>query len=274
MRCAHEAKAVLPDNVLVLMSDAHHVDWIMHPLAVAVTRGATKALKEILAAGANTERLDSDGETALFVAAAAGREKETKMLLDAGADVNALSNITGFTPLFRASSGQDCMGTGVIKILLDSGAQLNATCCPGSANTGLTALHYAAIGGCESSIRALVKAGLDPSVPTDLNRTPLHMAGAAKHADAVGVLLALGADPNRVDYLGNTPLMDATHRRCEACVSRLLPVSNLSITNRDGHNAFTKCLAVKTTPPLPIDDPCATVFAKYSEKALCENAAG
>ena len=153
------------------------------------------------------------------------------------------------------------MGSGVIKVLLDYGALLNATCCPGTSNTGLTALHYAAIGGCESSIRALVKAGLDPSMPSDLNRTPLHMAGQANHADAVGVLLALGADPNHVDYLGNTPLMDATRSRCEACVSHLLPVSNLSITNRGGHNVFKICVAAKFRQHF-FDDSCA-IFWPY-----------
>jgi hypothetical protein len=37
----------------------------------------------------------------------------------------------------------------------------------------------------------------------------------------------------------------------------LLPVSNLSIVNLMGHNAFYFCLEAMGPPYLPIDDPCA-----------------
>jgi len=55
----------------------------------------------------------------------------------------------------------------------------------------------------------------------------------------IRLLLDAGANANAVDPLGNTSLMDAifTHKHAP-CVEALLPVSDLSMTNQMGQNAF------------------------------------
>jgi ankyrin repeat protein len=55
-------------------------------------------------------------------------------------------------------------------------------------------------------------------------------------------LLARGANANVQDAHGNTPLMSANMFKHTRCAELLLPHSDLSLTNKQGTNAFHDCV--------------------------------
>src|SRR5205814_4916658 len=114
------------------------------PLMYAALYGDTRALGEMLEAGADSNLRNHRGATALMWALE--NIDTVRRLLDAGADVNATSDFDR-TPLTLAAAqaGSD----GVVKLLLERGAQPTAA-----------ALTSAALRGNAKVVRLLVAAGV------------------------------------------------------------------------------------------------------------------
>ena len=85
-----------------------------------------------------------------------------RLLIDSGADVNALNN-AGNTPLHK------CHNINIAKILIDSGADVNA-----KDRYGWTALHYYADVGDVGIAKLLTNAGGDVNAKNIEGATPLH----------------------------------------------------------------------------------------------------
>ena len=98
--------------------------------------------------------------------------------------------------------------------------------------SGLTALHWAAIGGQPDCISALISHGADPNVKDGYGYTPV--VYATRHSDALRVLLKAGGDPNVADAYGVTPLMRAARNvRSEAL--QILIESGADVQATGGH---------------------------------------
>jgi uncharacterized protein len=122
-----------------------------------------------------------NGWTPLHAAAFADNAQAAKILLDAGADVNARAkNRFDNTPLQVAMLSQ---ASEVAKVLLARGAEVDARM-----SEGATALHEAAMNGDVTSIRLLLAAGADPSLPMPDGKTAVDLARKAKHEEAARVL--------------------------------------------------------------------------------------
>ena len=80
---------------------------------------------------------------------------------------------------------------GTLKLLLDSGAPVNAL----HPTLHRTALHIAAHEGHLAIVRELLYAGADLSVPDPTGRPALHLAISAQHTPIVKLLLYFGASP-------------------------------------------------------------------------------
>jgi len=111
----------------------------------------------------------------------------------------------------RSYLHQACMDGNlyVTKLLLDHGADVNATNAqPAYGLTG-TPLHYAAMSGQLDVARLLLKRGADPNATDDYSSTPLHKAvkgpipAAAPMAE---LLLEHGADIHAIDGSRRAPL--------------------------------------------------------------------
>lgn len=79
---------------------------------------------------------------------------------------------------------------------------------------GFTPLHYAAFFGHPDAARVLVDSGADLEAPSRneefaLHARPLHSAAAAGEREVCRVLLEAGADPNSTQHGGFTPLRQA-----------------------------------------------------------------
>jgi quinoprotein dehydrogenase-associated probable ABC transporter substrate-binding protein len=130
----------------------------------------------LLAHHAKLDATDNDGLTPLGIAAQNGKVKATRVLLDAGADVNAPIAKGGYTPLMLASiSGSSELAAS----LIEHGAKVNAAN-PG----GLTALMIAAAGNRSAIAGLLLRSGADVNARSEDGRTALSIA-QANSSDAV-----------------------------------------------------------------------------------------
>jgi ankyrin repeat protein len=114
--------------------------------------------------------LSADGFTALHLAIFGRQEEATRVLLERGADPNALaqSEIARVRPLGTAAFVRSVP---LARLLLDAGADPN-----GRGEGGFTALHAAAQNGDEELMRLLEERGADPSLAADDGTTPADLA--------------------------------------------------------------------------------------------------
>ena len=162
------------------------------PLLEATKRGDVTAVRSLLASGADVDVAQGDGMSALHLAAESGNLEITRLLIEAGARVEARTAIGGYTPLHVATGGAHAA---VVRALLDAGADPAVV----TTNTGVTPLHLAAkvLGG-EVAVRALLEKGAAPNGRERSvgGQTPLMFAASFGRAAAVRELLRAGADPS------------------------------------------------------------------------------
>ena len=173
------------------------------PLVEAVKAGDEAAVRSVLAGGADPNAAQGDGLSALHIAAQAGDVQIVELLLGAGADVHATTEIGEYTALHLAAGAAQAQ---VATRLVEAGADVGAA----TTSTGVTPLHLAAkaLDGAEV-VRVLIAGGAPvDAVESAAGQTPLMFAAANGRADAVRVLLEAGADPSvrteEVDLLHRT----------------------------------------------------------------------
>lgn len=93
-------------------------------LMAAAATGSPALVRLLIDAGAHVNDKSKRNETALAFAATAGNEETVRLLLDRGADVN-VRDLRGYSALLYAA-GSDAMKAGVVKALLDKGADRSA----------------------------------------------------------------------------------------------------------------------------------------------------
>ena len=99
------------------------------PLLLASEHGAPELVELFLDHNADPHARDGDGDTLLHCAAIAGRIEVVQLLLERNADLNAdvnSQNNEGSTPLHLASAGYGEGNPGIVRLLLDHGADSQA----------------------------------------------------------------------------------------------------------------------------------------------------
>ena len=178
-------------------------------VADAAKRGDVDEVRAMLAQHADANTAYGDGMTGLHWAAKAGHDEIARVLIAAGADVEATTRIGAHTPLHvAAKAGRDS----TLALLLAAGAHPDAL-----TTTGATPLHFAAASGSADAVIALIEQGADPDArEPEWGQTPLMFAAAAGRTDVVAALLENGADPstsgNVVDIVARNK-EDAAERR-------------------------------------------------------------
>jgi ankyrin repeat protein len=160
---------------------------------------------DLIAAGADVNKLDRDGESPLNVAVGGGYARVVQALLAAGARLDDLRRPDrGATrPVLQTAvvSGR----LDIASALLDSGADPNAA----DTALGTTAMGFAAAHGRTDIVELLAARGADPRPGDSEGRTPMHLAAEHSHLDTCRALHALGAPVDVVDGRGDTPLQYA-----------------------------------------------------------------
>ena len=183
-------------------------------LCDAVARNNTQLVKDLLQGGFSVSARDDDGNTPLHVAAEHGLADLIKMLVAAGADIEAHGGDMDATALHvAAASGK----TAAAMVLLDLGADVNAV-----GAYGTTALEIAARNNDVRLMMALIRKGAAVDSRSDNGWTPLHAATGFNNPMAISVLIRYGADANSRDVDGDTPLITACSMGHLDCVQQLL----------------------------------------------------
>ncbi|XP_062278193.1 B-cell lymphoma 3 protein homolog [Scomber scombrus] len=183
------------------------------PLHLAVITQQANMVEVLLRAGADPAALDRNGQTALHLcceydqrdclsvvlslstsstcleirnyeglsplhlAVLRGHKDLSMMLLEAGADINAMDIKSGQSPLMHAVESNNA---DMVHFLIESGCDVNS-----QSYSGNTALHSACGRGQVDTVRLLLKSGADSSLKNYHNDTPVMVAKNKKIADVL-----------------------------------------------------------------------------------------
>jgi ankyrin repeat protein len=140
-----------------------------------------KIIKILLDSGFNANTQDSNGMTALMIAAYADNDKLVKVFLDSGADVNVQSDKGKTALMFAVVNGRGLRTDAILQMLLAAGADVNSR-----DDDGKTALIHAIESGSEcwrdgknmlkEMVRILLEAGADVTAKDKDSKTALMYA--------------------------------------------------------------------------------------------------
>lgn len=178
----------------------------------AVRADDLATVRSAAGSGAAREARGAGGATPLIYAAAFGSPESVRALVEAGADVNARTDLGANALIWAAGDPAKT------EILVRAGADVNA-----ASNMGRTPLMVAAgRDGSAETVRMLLEKGADPRAADQNGSTPLLAAALAADTETVRLLIELGADVNQADKAGNTPLQLAAANGGRKMVRMLL----------------------------------------------------
>jgi ankyrin repeat protein len=212
----------------------------------AVRNNNLEALRTAVAENANLEPRSSRGVTPLMHAAAFGSPQAVKILIDAGADVNAKDGF-GATALVWAAGD-----AAKAKMLVEHGADVNARTTNGRTPLIVAAIHD----GNAATVRRLLDQGADIKTADEQGETALLVAAHADAFDTVKLLLERGADPNETDKAGFTPLLNASaHGNTDMMRLLIEKGAKVNVANTFGGAVKFGEIALKQLTPLMLAAP-------------------
>ena len=187
----------------------------------------------LIAAGANINAEDADGNTPLHLAAKGNFVTMVSLLKAQGAMINA-QNKRGNTPLHLAAESNAVQ---VLSQLLAEGALINS-----QNGVNDTPLHLAVDNNSVETVQVLLEAGARVNVKGQHGDSPLHVAafdendGGDRLIQMVQLLINKGADTNAKNDSGFTPLHMAAARDVRPIIEFLssLPDTNINAQNTRG----------------------------------------
>ncbi|XP_069020055.1 ankycorbin isoform X2 [Embiotoca jacksoni] len=198
-------------------------------LLAAVEHGEVEKVASLLAKkGANAVKLDSEGKSALHVAAARGQTDCLSVILAHGADLS-ITDAAGFTPLHLAAKNNhvECF-----RKLIQSKCPIDAV-----DGSGKTALHHAAASGNIQIVQLLCELKSPINLKDADGLTSLLLSAKHSHAEVCSALLDCGAEINTSDSSGRTAVMLATESNAVSAVEVLVQRgADLSAVDSEGHD--------------------------------------
>ncbi|XP_034751472.1 ankycorbin isoform X2 [Etheostoma cragini] len=198
-------------------------------LLAAVEHGEVEKVASLLAKkGASAVKLDTEGKSALHVAAARGQTDCLSVILAHGADLS-FTDAAGFNPLHLAAKNNhiECC-----KKLIQSKCPIDAV-----DGSGKAALHHAAASGNIQTIHLLCELKSSINLKDADGLTPLLLSAKHAHAEVCSTLLDCGAEINTSDNSGRTALMLASESNAVSVVEVLVQRgADLSAVDSQGHD--------------------------------------
>jgi ankyrin repeat protein len=203
-----------------------------YALNSAIRRGDLAALKSHLREGAPVNMQTSEGTTPLMLAALYGTADVVRLLMDYGADPNAVDKNDASALLFAAGDLEK------VRLLVDRGASVNARSALGNTPLIAAAAHSDNL----EVVKLLIEKGADVHAKNVNNVSVLAAAVVASDAATVRFLLDQGCKPGHINNLfgaaGNSLLEIAAQygngEIVEMLLSRAADV-NASDSNFAGH---------------------------------------
>lgn len=149
-------------------------------LGLAVTRGESKTVQQLIEKGKDLNQGNAAGETPLHIAAMRGDMGMAWLLLESGADFNATDRAIGYSPLQIAA----LQGHGEIcEALIRYGADVDAL-----TSRHETALHLAARAGHTAAVAVLLKYRANTGLSNNAGQTAQQLAEQLGHVEVVSVM--------------------------------------------------------------------------------------
>ena len=166
----------------------------------AIRNNDLTVVKSLAASAADVNVRGERQTTPLMYAGAFGSLEAMRVLMDAGADVNAHNDFNATALMWSVNEPAK------VQLLVEHGANVNA-----KSKTGRTPLMLAAMQpGSDEVVDLLLKKGADPLAVDEDGMTFLAAASNGFNPRQVRLALKRGADANQQDSVGLTPLMNAT----------------------------------------------------------------
>ncbi|MCJ1273176.1 hypothetical protein MMC21_000965 [Puttea exsequens] len=182
-------------------------------LIIAAHEGHQQVVQLLLDRGANINALYGHYDTALMVASGEGHHQVTRLLLDKGADINAQGD--GYTTALQAASW--CGHHQIVQLLLERGANIDTE----GEGYG-TALQAASFRGHDQVVQQLLDRGADINAQGKDRGTALYAASDEGHQQVVQLLLDKGASIDAQGGSFGTALTVASIRGDPQLVTLLL----------------------------------------------------
>ncbi|XP_071386417.1 LOW QUALITY PROTEIN: ankycorbin [Centroberyx affinis] len=212
-------------------TDAHEWNKNDERLLAAVEHGEVEKVASLLAKkGASAVKLDSEGKSALHVAATRGQTDCLSVIMAHGADLS-VTDAAGFTALHLAAKNNhvECS-----KKLIQSKCAVDAV-----DSSGKTALHHAAVSGNIQTVQLLCEHKSPINLRDADGLSPLLLSARHAHAEVCSTLLDWGAEINVSDNNGRTPLMLASESNSVSVVEVLVRRgADLWAVDSQGHDAL------------------------------------
>ena len=170
------------------------------PIFQAVAMGMANIVELLINAGADVNAVDDLGGTPIFYAATIRLADIVELLINAGADVNAVNEM-GITPIEQVGLPQN-----IFDMLLAAGACTASGGIPSQPEVAVPPLIMAIIVNQPDQVLMIVERGDDLEWRNAHGETPLFFAVAFGNPELVRLLLELGAEVNAVDNQGRTPI--------------------------------------------------------------------
>jgi ankyrin repeat protein len=212
-----------------------------YPLQIAANNGLSEIVRILLSAGADVDQTDKYRVTALEEAVSHREEVMTicKMLLDAGADINAKSSSTFHDSIF--SKAVSYRRYDLARMLIDNGAKLS----PRGLSDAVIAYKKA-----PWVFEAFMERDVDVNVAAAYSgsplSTPLHVAVMKRDCGdeyVVRKLLERGANVNAIDESHYTTPLVLAAREGSANIVRLLIEFGADIQRTINYSAFEMAIA-------------------------------
>lgn len=271
-----KAKAALVSGA---SPDLHSGNWTV--LMDAISCEDETIVKLLLEFKANPNSQGSGGKTPLLLAVEKKLIWAVEDLLNAGADPDLESPISGLTPLSSAircepqlinptgSPTNQSAAENIVGLLLKNKASLDL-----KDNDGLTLLHIAASFGTASVIKKLIEAGMDHAAVDNDGNTPLHLGARLNTLDSVKVFVDSGANVEAVNRKGMRPLCFAVENSRE--VTQLLldadanPEINCEDASQNGNSVRFSLLDKAIASKKQCEQCAQLVKAKLESRQLAQ----
>jgi ankyrin repeat protein len=211
------------------------------PIHDAARKGDLKKVQSLIQADpTSVNSLDSHGDTPLHLASLHGEVAIAKVLVDAGANVNAKDNAGAFTPgdmwgVISSSNHQDPVGLLTVPGLITQQAGHGYT----PVDMAIFSIHH------KEMLEFLVSKGGDVNAQAASGATPLFWAVMRDQKDDAEFLLAHGANVNAATAYGDTILDMALHMQFGSMIQLIVDKgADVNAIDQSQHRPLTYAMSM------------------------------